>query len=142
MVPDHCAGSAVHAGQRLRRTYAYSYAGAISNAQPYGNNQPSRLPDPDEVKALLVQLVDVEKRVPGIVVGMIADDPQERWVVGYGRLSATDERVPDGDTVFEIGSITKVFTGILLAQAVVNGEVKLDDPISHVSPRRGYGAGV
>jgi hypothetical protein len=42
------------------------------------------------VKSLLVQMVDVEKRTPGIVVGMIAADPQERWVVGYGRLSATD----------------------------------------------------
>src|SRR5512139_1939021 len=96
--------------------------------------KPSRLPDPDEVKALLVQLVDVEKRAPGIVVGMIAADPQERWVVGYGRLSATDDRVPDGDTVFEIASTTKVFTGILLAQAVLNGEVKLDDPISMYLP--------
>ena len=96
--------------------------------------KPSRLPDPNEVKALLVQLVDVDKRAPGVLVGMIADDPQESWVVGYGRLSATDERVPDGDTVFEIGSITKVFTGILLAQAVLNGEVKLDDPISMYLP--------
>lgn len=94
----------------------------------------SRLPDQDEVKALLVKLVDEEKRVPGIVVGMIADDPPERWVVGYGKLSATDERVPDGDTVFEIGSITKLFTGTLLAQAVLNGEVKLDDPISMYLP--------
>ena len=40
-------------------------------------SKPSRLPDPNEVKALLVQLVDVDKRAPGIVVGMIADDPQE-----------------------------------------------------------------
>jgi CubicO group peptidase (beta-lactamase class C family) len=101
---------------------------------PTPTPKPSRLPDPDEAKALLVQLVDVEKRAPGIVVGMIADDPQERWVVGYGRLSATDDRVPDADTVFEIGSITKVFTGILLAQAVLNGEVKLDDPISMYLP--------
>ena len=96
--------------------------------------QPSRLPDPNDVKALLVQLVDVEKRAPGIVVGMIAADPPERWVVGYGRLSATDTRLPDGDTVFEIASITKVFTGILLAQAVVNGEVQLNDPISMYLP--------
>jgi len=103
-------------------------------SSPTATIQPSRLPDPGEVKALLVQLVDVEKRAPGIVVGMIAADPQERWVVGYGRLSATDERVPDGDTVFEIASVTKVFTGILLAQAVSNGEVKLDDPISMVLP--------
>jgi D-alanyl-D-alanine-carboxypeptidase/D-alanyl-D-alanine-endopeptidase len=104
---------------------------------PTATTRPSRLPDPDEVKPLLVQLVDVEKRPPGIVVGMIADDPQERWVVGYGRLSATDERVPDGDTVYEIGSITKVFTGILLAQAVLHGEVKLDDPISMYLPEGG-----
>jgi D-alanyl-D-alanine-carboxypeptidase/D-alanyl-D-alanine-endopeptidase len=96
--------------------------------------KPSRLPDPNEVKALLVQLVDVEKRAPGIVVGMIADDPQERWVVGYGRLSDTDERVPDGDTVFELASVGKVFTGVLLAQAVVKGEVQFDDPISMYLP--------
>jgi D-alanyl-D-alanine-carboxypeptidase/D-alanyl-D-alanine-endopeptidase len=94
----------------------------------------SRLPDPDEVKALLVQLVDVENRAPGIVVGMIAANPQERWVVGYGRLSATDARVPDGNTVFEIGSVTKVFTGILLAQAVLKGEVQLNAPISLYLP--------
>lgn len=34
----------------------------------------------------------------------------------------------DGDG-FEIGSITKVFTGLLLADAVVRGELKLDDPV-------------
>jgi CubicO group peptidase (beta-lactamase class C family) len=36
--------------------------------------------------------------------------------------------------VFEIASVTKVFTGILLAQAVLSGEVKLDDPISMYLP--------
>jgi serine-type D-Ala-D-Ala carboxypeptidase/endopeptidase len=109
-------------------------AGPSPTPSPTAAVQPSRLPDPNEVKAFLVQLVDVEKRAPGIVVGMIADDPAERWVVGHGRLSATDDRVPDGDTVFEIASVTKVFTGTLLAQAVVNGEVKLDDPISMYLP--------
>jgi CubicO group peptidase (beta-lactamase class C family) len=97
-------------------------------------HKPSRLPDQNEVKKLLFQLVDVEKRSPGIVVGMISDDPQESWVVGYGRLSATDPRVPDGDTVYEICSITKVFTGFLLVQAMMHGEVQLDDPISMYLP--------
>jgi D-alanyl-D-alanine-carboxypeptidase/D-alanyl-D-alanine-endopeptidase len=101
---------------------------------PTATPKPSRLPDPEMVKSLLVRVVDEERLVPGIVVGMIAGDPQERWVVGYGKLSVADERAPDGDTVFEIGSITKVFTGILLAQAVLNGEVKLDDPISKYLP--------
>lgn len=70
---------------------------------------PSRLPDPNEVKALLVQLVDVDKHAPGIMVGMIAADPQERWVVGYGVLSAEDERVPDGNIVTIRVDGTRIF---------------------------------
>jgi hypothetical protein len=35
---------------------------------PTATTKSSRLPDPNEVKALLVQLVDVEKQAPGIVV--------------------------------------------------------------------------
>ncbi len=40
----------------------------------------------------------------------------------------------DGNTVFEIGSITKVFTNTILADMVKRGEVKLDDPISKFLP--------
>ena len=129
--------------QTFFRNYIFSailamlLAGCSAGLQPQKPppvSQPAQLPDPDEVKELLVQLVDVEKRTPGIVVGMIAADPQESWVVGYGRLSAIDERVPDGDTVFELASVGKVFTGVLLAQAVVKGEVQLDDPISMYLP--------
>jgi CubicO group peptidase (beta-lactamase class C family) len=49
----------------------------------------------------------------------------------------------DGDTIFEIGSITKTFTAGLLADMVVRGELKLDDPVQkYVTngmkiPRRG-----
>lgn len=39
------------------------------------------------------------------------------------------------NTVYEIGSITKAFVGILLAEAVGRGEVKLDDPISKHLPK-------
>ena len=42
--------------------------------------------------------------------------------------------MPDGDTVFEIGSISKVFTSLLLADMVVKGEVTLSDPISKYLP--------
>lgn len=40
----------------------------------------------------------------------------------------------DGNTVFEIGSVTKVFTSTLLSEMVARGEVKLDDPISKYLP--------
>jgi D-alanyl-D-alanine-carboxypeptidase/D-alanyl-D-alanine-endopeptidase len=40
----------------------------------------------------------------------------------------------DGNTVFEIGSITKVFTASLLADMAARGEVKLDDPVAKYLP--------
>jgi hypothetical protein len=40
----------------------------------------------------------------------------------------------DGDTVFEVGSVSKVFTAVLLADAVRRGDVKLDDAIDGYVP--------
>jgi CubicO group peptidase (beta-lactamase class C family) len=40
----------------------------------------------------------------------------------------------NGDTVFEIGSITKIFTSLLLADMTLRGELKLDDPVGKFLP--------
>jgi CubicO group peptidase (beta-lactamase class C family) len=57
-------------------------------------------------------------------------------VFGYGKVKTPDGEVtPDGDTLFEIGSITKAFTGVLLAEAVKRKEVKLDDPANKHLPK-------
>jgi CubicO group peptidase (beta-lactamase class C family) len=68
----------------------------------------------------------------GFVVGVLKDGA--RAVRGYGRLAADRPEAPDGRTVFEIGSITKAFTGILLADAAVEGRVALDDPVRRHLP--------
>jgi D-alanyl-D-alanine-carboxypeptidase/D-alanyl-D-alanine-endopeptidase len=68
----------------------------------------------------------------GIVVGVI--DAGGRRVVGYGAMSAGDPRPVAGQTLFEIGSITKVFTALLLAEAVLRHEVRLDDPVQRYLP--------
>jgi D-alanyl-D-alanine-carboxypeptidase/D-alanyl-D-alanine-endopeptidase len=64
----------------------------------------------------------------GIVVGLIG--PQGRRVIPYGHLSQADPRSLGGDTVFEIGSVSKVFTALLLADMVRKGEVALADPVA------------
>lgn len=56
------------------------------------------------------------------------------YVAGFGQVSATNNAAPDGQTIFEIGSATKVFTAVVLAQMVNEGAVKLDDPISRYLP--------
>ena len=66
----------------------------------------------------------------GIVVGVI--DADGRRVVADGALD--DKKPLNGDTLFEIGSISKVFTSLLLADAVQRGEVALTDPVAKFLP--------
>jgi Beta-lactamase class C and other penicillin binding proteins len=49
-------------------------------------------------------------------------------------MAVDDKRPVDGDTIFEIGSATKVFTSLLLADAVKRGEVALTDPVAKYLP--------
>lgn len=55
-------------------------------------------------------------------------------IVSHGKLdNGTDQEV-SGDTVFEIGSDTKSFTGLLLQDKVQRGQMKLDDPAEKYLP--------
>jgi D-alanyl-D-alanine-carboxypeptidase/D-alanyl-D-alanine-endopeptidase len=65
-----------------------------------------------------------------LVFGVVDGDASE--VVAFGKLD--DGSVPDGDTVYEIGSITKTFTATLLAEAVLAGRVALDEPVARLLP--------
>ncbi|MFK7957202.1 MAG: serine hydrolase [Lysobacterales bacterium] len=51
-------------------------------------------------------------------------------VTGYGQVSRSNEHIPAPSTLFEIGSITKVFTAILAQQQVAAGRADWDEPIS------------
>jgi len=108
-----------------------------ANAQPNTNQDfPSSLPSDDEIRQILVDRVDVQHKSVGMVVGIIT--PHGRRVLTYGHLNQGDPRPLDGDTVFEIGSVTKVFTALLLADMVQRGAIQLDDPVAKylpVSPR-------
>ena len=72
----------------------------------------------------------------GVFVGMSIGvlERGQRQAFGYGRLSRDDSRVPDGDTIYEFGSASKVLTGLLLADAVVQGRVRLDQPAGELLP--------
>src|ERR1700688_2505358 len=94
--------------------------------------QPLPVPSTDEIRELLIKRVDQQKQAVGIVAGVI--DPNGRRVVAYGNLANDDKSTLDGDTIFEIGSITKVFTSLLLADMVYRKEVSLDDAAAKYLP--------
>ena len=85
------------------------------------------LPSDSAVHAIVLTRVnalpDTGKHGEGIVVALV-DTGRRVVAVGVG-----------ADNVFEIGSITKVFTASILADMVTRGEVRLDDPVAKYLPR-------
>jgi D-alanyl-D-alanine-carboxypeptidase/D-alanyl-D-alanine-endopeptidase len=88
--------------------------------------------DLDQIRAALANRVDEGRKAVGIVVGAI--DAGGRQVVARGKVALDRNQEPDGDTVFEIGSLTKVFTSLALADMIERGEVKPDDPVGKFLP--------
>jgi D-alanyl-D-alanine-carboxypeptidase/D-alanyl-D-alanine-endopeptidase len=63
----------------------------------------------------------------GLSVGIIKDGRSQTY--NFGEVEKGKKRLPSQHTIYELASITKTFTGVLLAQAVVEGKVKLDDDV-------------
>jgi CubicO group peptidase (beta-lactamase class C family) len=84
----------------------------------------------NEVERLVRPYLD-SGTVVGLSVGVVRGD--RGYLGGFGCLGE-GQGLPDGDTVYEIGSASKVFTGILLASMVADGTVRLDQPVSELLP--------
>jgi CubicO group peptidase (beta-lactamase class C family) len=90
-------------------------------------------PDGDaELRSILAERIDVARQSVGIVAAVLEDSGQR--LIAYGRSDTPDDRALDSDSVFEIGSITKVFTALLLADMVRRGEAALDQPVAELLP--------
>ena len=90
------------------------------------------IPSDAEIRKILIDRVDVLHKSTGMVVGIVT--PTGRRVVGYGRVGGIDSQSLDGDTVFEIGSVSKIFTALAMADMWRKGEIAPNDPVSRYLP--------
>ncbi|MBI3652580.1 MAG: serine hydrolase [Acidobacteria bacterium] len=88
--------------------------------------------DEAEVRKILEQRIANDKKGVGIAVGIVNEKGTK--LINFGKMNVKENREVDANAIFEIGSITKVFTGILLADMVLRGEMKLEDPIALYLP--------
>ena len=92
----------------------------------YGKELPITL---EAVEALVQPYLDAEL-INAISIGAVLGD--KSWTQHYGELSRELNKQPTGKTIYEIGSMSKVFTGILLAHAVESGRVELNQRIGSI----------
>jgi D-alanyl-D-alanine-carboxypeptidase/D-alanyl-D-alanine-endopeptidase len=91
----------------------------------------SAIPGDAEIRKVLAERLEGQRPGIGIVVGIV--EPAGRRIVARGTLEGGPATF-DGRTIFEIGSATKVFTSLVLADMVRRGEVALADPVSNYLP--------
>lgn len=61
---------------------------------------------------------------PGIVVGVYKDD--RTFIKGYGVINKESSQRPDAETAFQIGSVSKILTALLLQRLCDEGIVSMD----------------
>src|SRR3954469_13385292 len=92
---------------------------------------PSALSD-EAIRRLLVDRVDERRLSVGMVVGVT--DANSHRFVAHGCRDTCGGSPLDEKTLFEIGSITKLFTALLLSDMADRGEVGLDEPVADLLP--------
>lgn len=95
-------------------------------ADPHGKVGP-RLIDIDRVVNESANKFMSDRHSVGLSVGIIKDGRSRTY--NFGEVEKGTKKRPSQHTIYELASITKTFTGALLAQAVVEGKVKLDDDV-------------
>jgi len=101
----------------------------VGTAAPGGDC--AAAPSNEPIRAALRQTVGGREKVAGTVAVVIDEDGMSR--VSYGNSGVSGVTM-DAQTVFEIGSITKVMTALLLADMEARAEVTVDDPVAKYLP--------
>lgn len=79
----------------------------------------------NEIVGFAGTMLFLDARVPALIFGAVRDG--QTAVFGFGETSDGSGKEPDGNTMLRIGSVTKAFTGQVLAGLVSQGAVKLTD---------------
>ena len=85
----------------------------------------------DVVKQVIQKFID-DNHLPGVAVQLYVDGKPESYYFGYANPNI---KVPmNKNTIFEIGSLSKVMTSILLAQEIDAAKMQLNMPVRKYLP--------
>jgi CubicO group peptidase (beta-lactamase class C family)/succinate dehydrogenase/fumarate reductase cytochrome b subunit len=86
----------------------------------------------DELLAAISDVLD-ERDTPGVALAIVNEDGPE-WIGALGQANVENDIAADADTLFRIGSTSKVFVSLSVLQLVEEGRLSLDDKVSDLVP--------
>ena len=84
------------------------------------------------VDAFIAREVD-QKKLPSLSIALV-DDQTIVWSKGYGFTDVERKTPATADTVYRVGSVSKLFTDVAIMQLVEEGKIDLDAPIRTYLP--------
>jgi CubicO group peptidase (beta-lactamase class C family)/D-alanyl-D-alanine dipeptidase len=113
---------------RLRSFLAFLLLAAPSLAQ----TPPEYAPVVKQLTALIDQQVK-DKNLPALSIALV-DDQKLVWSAGFGFRDAKKTQSATADTVYRVGSVSKLFTDVAIMRLVEQGKIDLDAPVNKYLP--------
>ncbi|MGN6415867.1 MAG: serine hydrolase [Pseudobacter sp.] len=115
---------------------AFFFQSYVAPAKPkditkIASNNPLKTELDKEVDSIAMTYISTAGTV-GMSIGVLKDGKE--YFYDYGEASKTLHEIPDANTIFELGSITKTFTATIVACAIGEKKIKLDDPVNKYLP--------
>ena len=88
------------------------------------------------VAAAIEQFITAEmksKNIPAMSIALV-DDQEIVWATGFGWARAADSVPASAETVYRVGSVSKILTDIAVMRLVEEGKLALDTPITRYLP--------
>ncbi len=86
----------------------------------------------DDTVGFTGEILFLSLKTPALVLGVVRNG--QTSIQGFGRRAEASSEAPGADTLLRIGSITKAFTGQVLASLAADGVVGLADPLTKYKP--------
>jgi CubicO group peptidase (beta-lactamase class C family)/D-alanyl-D-alanine dipeptidase len=99
------------------------------------SNVPPRKDYRDVVSTLkpFIERQIAEKQLPALSIALV-DDQEIVWAEGFGLADPKTKRPATAETIYRIGSVSKLFTDIAVMQLVEQGKLDLDAPVANYLP--------
>jgi CubicO group peptidase (beta-lactamase class C family) len=124
-------GIGLGAGDKVSTFFFRPYIAPKTGLDKIPHNNPLKTAQ-DKAIDSIVRIYLQQTGTEGVSIGILKNN--KTYFYGYGEADKSKHTIPTSNTIFELGSISKTFTATIVALAIGEGKIKLDDPVNKYLP--------